>query len=56
MRITVLAYLESEEETRGDVVVGQVAKALRANGHEVSICLQGTGHIPQIYESAGRGD
>src|SRR5688572_14877174 len=39
MRITVLAYLESEEETRGDVVVAQVAKALRANGHEVSKLL-----------------
>lgn len=39
MRITVLAYLEREEDTKGDVVVGQVAKALRANGHEVSKLL-----------------
>src|SRR5688500_12736124 len=39
MRITVLAYLEKEEDKKGDVVVSQVAKALRANGHEVSTLL-----------------
>src|SRR4051812_46835420 len=37
MRITVLAYIEQEGATDHDVVVEQVAEALRAKGHEVSI-------------------
>jgi D-alanine-D-alanine ligase len=37
MRITVLTYLESEKGRSYDAVVGQVAKALRRGGHEVSI-------------------
>jgi D-alanine-D-alanine ligase len=37
MRITILAYLDREEATIADVVVGQVAKALRRGGHTVSI-------------------
>ena len=37
MKITVLTYLESEKDKSHDVVVGQVAKALRSGGHNVSI-------------------
>jgi D-alanine-D-alanine ligase len=37
MRITVLTYLDSEAEAAPDVVVEQVAEALRGKQHEVSI-------------------
>ncbi len=37
MRITILAYLEHENTDTFDVVVGQVAAALRKGGHRVSI-------------------
>lgn len=37
MRITVLTYVEEEGSEDWDVVVGQVADALRANRHEVQI-------------------
>jgi D-alanine-D-alanine ligase len=37
MRITVLAYLESEGAKDRDVVVGQVAAALRRGKHQVSV-------------------
>src|SRR5947209_3524717 len=37
MRITILAYAENESVETFDVVVGQVAAALRKGGHRVSI-------------------
>jgi D-alanine-D-alanine ligase len=37
MRITVLTYVHDEAKKDWDVVVGQVAKALRKNKHQVSI-------------------
>jgi D-alanine-D-alanine ligase len=37
MKITILAYLDDEKATTFDVVVGQVAAALRAGGHKVSV-------------------
>jgi D-alanine-D-alanine ligase len=37
MRITVLAYLDKEDGEIADVVVGQVAAALRKGGHKVSV-------------------
>ena len=37
MKITILTYLESEQAKRPDVVVGQVAKALRQGGHTPSV-------------------
>ena len=37
MRITVLTYVHEEGTRDWDVVVGQVAKSLRRNGHEVSV-------------------
>jgi D-alanine-D-alanine ligase len=37
VRITILTYLDSEDETEVDAVVPQVAKALRDKGHTVSI-------------------
>lgn len=37
MKITIITYLESETAKEHDVVVDQVAKALRANGHSPSI-------------------
>ena len=37
MRITILAYAENEKEETFDLVVGQVAAALRKGGHRVSI-------------------
>ena len=37
MKITVLTYLESEAEKKHDVVVDQVAKALKDGNHKVSI-------------------
>jgi D-alanine-D-alanine ligase len=37
MRITVLTYIEHEEERKLDPVVEQVADALRASGHEPSV-------------------
>jgi D-alanine-D-alanine ligase len=37
VRITILAYLEKETEKSFDVVVGQVAKALKQGGHRVSV-------------------
>ncbi|HTK73853.1 MAG TPA: hypothetical protein VL371_01275 [Gemmataceae bacterium] len=37
MRITILAYVENEADKAFDVVVGQVAAALRKGGHKVSI-------------------
>jgi D-alanine-D-alanine ligase len=37
MKITILAYLERESSKTFDVVVGQVAAALRKGGHRVSV-------------------
>ena len=37
MNITVLAYLDKEGGDIADIVVGQVAKALRKSGHRVSV-------------------
>lgn len=37
MRITVLTHLQQEDDTTHDIVVDQVAKALRQGGHTVSI-------------------
>jgi D-alanine-D-alanine ligase len=37
MNITVLTYLESEDDKKYDVVVDQVASALKEGGHKVSI-------------------
>ena len=37
MRITILTYLESEDAKEHDVVVDQVAKALREEGHKPSV-------------------
>ncbi len=37
MKITVLAYLDKEDGEIADVVVGQVAAALRKGGHRVSV-------------------
>jgi D-alanine-D-alanine ligase len=37
MRVTILAYVEKESSQEFDVVVGQVAAALRKGGHRVSI-------------------
>jgi D-alanine-D-alanine ligase len=37
MRITILAYLDREDVRSFDLVVGQVAAALRQGGHQVSI-------------------
>jgi D-alanine-D-alanine ligase len=37
MRVTVLGYLERETARKGDVVVGQVAAALRNGGHDVTV-------------------
>src|SRR4051812_40342073 len=37
MKITILAYLERETSGKPDVVVGQVAKALRQRGHTPSV-------------------
>ena len=37
MNITVLTHLEKENDKRHDVVVDQVAAALRAGGHKVSV-------------------
>src|SRR5262245_16946056 len=37
MKITVLTHLESEGDKTPDVVVGQVADALRQNKHRVSV-------------------
>jgi D-alanine-D-alanine ligase len=37
MKITILSYLDEEHDKELDVVVGQVAKALRKLGHRVSI-------------------
>jgi D-alanine-D-alanine ligase len=42
MRVTVLAYLESEADRQPDSVVPQVTRALEANGHAVSnLCVHG---------------
>src|SRR5437870_4370114 len=37
MRITILTYLETEETREHDVVVDQIAAALKQGGHEPSI-------------------
>ena len=37
MKITILTYLERETSKEHDVVVDQVAKALKAGGHRPSI-------------------
>lgn len=37
MKIAILTYLESETDKSHDVVVDQIAAALKANGHKVSI-------------------
>jgi len=36
VKITILAYLEKETDRTFDVVVGQVAKALKEGGHKAS--------------------
>jgi hypothetical protein len=37
MKITILTYLEKEDDTKVDEVVEQVGEALKAHGHTVSI-------------------
>jgi D-alanine-D-alanine ligase len=37
MRVTILCYLESEKSKKPDVVVDQVAEALKSHGHKVSV-------------------
>ena len=37
MRVTILTYIESEDDGEVDRVVGQVASALKANGHDASV-------------------
>jgi D-alanine-D-alanine ligase len=37
MKIAILTYLESETDKAHDVVVDQIAAALKANGHKVTV-------------------
>lgn len=47
MKITILTYLESERATEHDLVVDQVAAALRQGGHAVSI-VGAHGDVPKL--------
>ncbi len=53
MRITILAYLENEDLASRDVVVDQVAKALKKAGHKVSL-LGIHGDVKKLISGLGR--
>lgn len=53
MRITILTYVEEEGGTEADVVVPQVARALRANRHEV-VVVKAHGDVPKLVADIGR--
>jgi D-alanine-D-alanine ligase len=53
MKITILGYLDHEQTTIYDVVVSQVAKALRKGGHRVSV-LGVHGDVRKLISGLGR--
>jgi D-alanine-D-alanine ligase len=53
MKIAILTYLESETDKSHDVVVDQIAAALKANGHKVSVVGE-HGDLRRLIRSLAR--